>query len=267
MSAFPCFGNLEQLARILGEEVTGTQLTNIFSNCGIQDTSGESTKWKRIYHTLGARQNADRCGNHVAALIIAVMSPARFISERDRFEGARQQLNAILSFDGLEFTDEGRFREIKAAKTISEAEQRAKILGDMMLGRKVHAEVLRFCKAELLQDNYFHAVFEATKGLAQRMRDMTGLGTDGAELIDRAFSIKNPMLAINSLTTETEKSEHTGFAMLLKGCFGAVRNPRAHEPRIMWKDEHDAADYLTLISLLHRKLDEAVSVPSLRKEG
>lgn len=44
-------------------------------------------------------------------------------------------------------------------------------------------------------------------------------------------------------------------ADLLKGCFAAVRNPRAHEPRILWKGEDDAADYLTLIFLLHRKLD------------
>ncbi|MGH9893682.1 MAG: TIGR02391 family protein, partial [bacterium] len=128
-------------------------------------------------------------------------------------------------------------------------------------GRKTHPEVLRFCRAELLQDNYFHAVFEATKGLAQRIRDLTGLHADGAALVDEAFALKNPRLAFNSLQSETEKSEHVGFGMLLKGCFAAIRNPRAHEPRILWKDEDDAADYLTLISLLHRKLDEAVGVP------
>jgi uncharacterized protein (TIGR02391 family) len=80
-------------------------------------------------------------------------------------------------------------------------------------------------------------------------------------LVDEAFSMKKPLLAFNALQTETEKSEHSGFAMLLKGCFSAVRNPLAHEPKILWKGEDDAADYLTLISLLHRKLDEAVKVP------
>ncbi|MDI3485355.1 MAG: hypothetical protein PWQ50_575 [Methanolobus sp.] len=69
------------------------------------------------------------------------------------------------------------------------------------------------------------------------------------------FAIERPILAINSLRTETEKSEHKGFAMLLKGCFGAIRNPLAHEPKILWEGEDDAADYLSLISLLHRKLD------------
>jgi uncharacterized protein (TIGR02391 family) len=81
---------------------------------------------------------------------------------------------------------------------------------------------------------------------------------DGAALVDRVFSIENPVLAINSLQTETEKSEHKGFAALLKGCFAAVRNPLAHEPKILWEGEDDAADYLSLISLLHRKLDSSV---------
>lgn len=76
--------------------------------------------------------------------------------------------------------------------------------------------------------------------------------------MDSVFSIDRPILAINSLQTETEKSEHKGFAALLKGCFAAIRNPLAHEPKILWQGEDDAADYLSLISLLHRKLDESV---------
>lgn len=109
-----------------------------------------------------------------------------------------------------------------------------------------------------MQENYFHAVFEATKGLAQRIREMSGVKLDGAALVDKVFSIGLPILAFNSLQTESEKSEHKGFALLLKGCFGAMRNPLAHEPKIMWDGEDDAANYLTLISLLHRKLDGCV---------
>jgi uncharacterized protein (TIGR02391 family) len=109
-----------------------------------------------------------------------------------------------------------------------------------------------------MQDSYFHAVFEASKGLAQRIRDITGVQADGPKLIDRVFSIERPLLALNTLKTETEKSEHKGYSALLKGCFAAVRNPLAHEPKIMWEGEDDAADYLSLISLLHRKLDQCV---------
>jgi uncharacterized protein (TIGR02391 family) len=101
-------------------------------------------------------------------------------------------------------------------------------------------------------------VFEATKGLAQRLRDMSGIQADGAMLVDRTFSVDSPLLVMNTLQSETEKSEHKGFAALLKGCFAAVRNPLAHEPKILWEGEDDAADYLSLISLLHRKLDDCV---------
>ena len=111
-----------------------------------------------------------------------------------------------------------------------------------------------------MQNNYFHAVFEAAKGLAQRIRDESGIEADGADLVNQVFSIKNPVIAFNTLQTKTEQSEHVGFAALLKGCFAAVRNPPAHLPKVLWEGEDDAADYFTLISLLHRKLDNACVV-------
>ena len=66
------------------------------------------------------------------------------------------------------------------------------------------------------------------------------------------------MLAINSLRTETEKSEQKGFANLLKGMFGTFRNVTGHAPRISWPiDEQDALDLLSIVSYLHRRLDSA----------
>jgi uncharacterized protein (TIGR02391 family) len=46
---------------------------------------------------------------------------------------------------------------------------------------------------------------------------------------------------------------------LMKGFFGTFRNPTAHAPRIAWKiTEQDALDMMTVASLLHRRLDDAV---------
>ena len=109
-----------------------------------------------------------------------------------------------------------------------------------------------------MQDNYFHAVFEAAKGLAQRIRELARVDADGAALVDLVFSVEKPPLAFNTLQTETEKSEHKGYAALLKGCFAAVRNPPAHLPKVLWQVEDDTADHLSLISPLHRKLDNCV---------
>lgn len=263
VSTLPMFTevHLEGIARILGDALTGTELTNIFNICGIQDVSRTSTKWRRICASLLFRQREDQCGNNVAAFIKAVMSPGRYIGAEEEFEDRRRQLNAVLLFDGLELDREGELRQVTPSKTIKEAEERAQVLLRRLQGRRIHPEAMRFCRAELLHENYFHGVFEATKSLAQRIRDMTGLASDGAQLIDEAFSLKKPLLAFSELKTETQKAEHTGFAMLLKGCFMAIRNPLAHGPKILWDGEDDAADYLTLISLLHRKLDEAIAVP------
>ena len=174
------------------------------------------------------------------------------------FEDTRQKLNAVVAFSGLHYSQEGDFHHTTAAKTIDEVHQRAKTLQVKFRGRRIHAEVEKYCRPELLQQNYFHAVFEASKGLAQRIKELSGIDGDGAALVDKVFSVERPILAFNTLTSETEKSEHKGFASLLKGCFAAVRNPLAHEPKLLWKGEDDAADYLSLISLLHRKLNDCV---------
>src|SRR3546814_9690459 len=85
-----------------------------------------------------------------------------------------------------------------------------------------------------MEENYFHAVLEAVKGVAERLREMSGLGMDGAELINRVFSVKSPIIALNSLATDTEQSEQKGIANMLLGVFGAIRNPVAHAPKIVW---------------------------------
>jgi len=259
MSAVPPFseGQIEALARLLGECGTGDDISRFFISKGLVDNSGESTKWKRLYWVFLKYQKQHQCANLIVDFIQSFLTPARFVGRNDEFETNRQHLNTILSFSGLEYGKDGKFRQCKIAKTLDEAEKRARTIRAKFKGRQIHPEVLKYCRPELLQDNYFHAVFEASKGLAQRIRDLSGVQADGAALIDKVFSIEKPILAINSLRTETERSEHKGFALLLKGCFAAVRNPLAHEPKILWQGEDDAADYLSLISLLHRKLDES----------
>lgn len=251
-------GQIESIARLLGESGSGSDITRVLHDRGLQDNSGESTKWRRLYSIFLEYQRRDGCANRIVDFIQSFLIPSRFVGRSQEFEESRQQLNTILVFSGLEYGKDGKFRTCSAAQTLDEAERRAQTIRSKFQGRRIHPEVLKYCRAELLQDNYFHAVFEASKGLAQRIRDMSDVQIDGAVLVDRVFSVERPLLAFNSLQTETEKSEHKGFASLLKGCFAAVRNPLAHEPKILWQGEDDAADYFSLISLLHRKLDDCV---------
>lgn len=261
MASVPSFaeGQIESLARLLGECGSGSDITRVLSDRGLVDSSGESTKWRRLYRVFLDCQSSDGCANRVVDFVRSFLTPARFIGRSEEFNSYRQELNAILAFSGLEYGADGQFRHVIAATTLDEAEKRVRTIQEKFRSRQLHPEVLKYCRAELMQDNYFHAVFEATQGLAQRIRDLSGIQADGAALVDRVFSGERPLLALNTFRSETERSEHRGFAALLKGCFGAVRNPLAHEPKILWDGEDDAADYLSLVSLLHRKLDDCVS--------
>ena len=260
MSFIPSFqeGSIESLAKVLGQCGSGSDISRVLADHGIHDSSGPSTKWRRLYWIFLEVQRRDRCANRILDFIQSFLTPARFVGRNDEFESHRSELNAVLALSGFEYGADGKFRKQPAAATLTEAERRVKTIQAKFQGRRIHPEVLRYCRTELMQDNYFHAVFEASKGLAQRIRDESGLEGDGANLVDKVFSVNRPVLAFNTLLTETEQTQHKGFTALLKGCFMAVRNPLAHEPKIMWDGEDDAADYFTLISLLHKKLDDCV---------
>lgn len=149
---------------------------------------------------------------------------------------------------------------VTQAHTLREANRRAQELRADLTTRGVHPDVLRFCRSELVADNYFHAVLEATKSIADKLRSRTGLTDDAATLVDRALTGDPPTLAINPLSTESQKSEQRGFVNLVKGTFGMFRNTTAHEARILWAmNKADAEDLLSLASLIHRRLDAAIS--------
>jgi len=118
--------------------------------------------------------------------------------------------------------------------------------------------VLRFCREELLVENYFHAVLEETKSVADKLRARTGLTDDGGILIDRALGCDLPLLAINALEGESDRAEQGGFANLVKGVLGMFCNPPARAPRIVWAmNREDAEEVFTLLSMIHKRLDAA----------
>ena len=189
------------------------------------------------------------------------LDPVSYAMNKEKFSWRRNELNVVLSFAGLAVREDGKVIRIDAETTLKGARARAGVLRAALEDRGAHPEIFKYCRAELVDENYFHAVLEAIKGIAERIRNLSGLTTDGAELVNSAFSVKAPVLVLNSLTTETEISEQKGIGNLLVGLFGAVRNPTAHAPKITWSmTEQDALDVLSLVSFVHRKLDGAVKL-------
>ena len=251
-------GELEALCKILGEINTGSEIGHFLRQLKIEDLNEKNTKWKRLYNALAKRQNDTGTGNIVLSYITLALQPARYVSNSSYYHEKLRVINTVLAFHGLEFCDDGKFHVIREAKTLTEAEQRASKLKKSIIYRKLHPDLLNYCRSELLQDNYFHAVLEACKSIAANIRKTTGLKTDGAKLIDEVFSGEAPILIINAFQTDTEKGEQKGFLNMAKGLFGTFRNPTAHEPKIEWKlNEEDALDLFTMASYILRRIDNA----------
>lgn len=255
---------LEALCAVIGdtnEGLTGSEIGRLLVRSGIEDPVPSHTKRHRLFEALSVRQEQDKCANNVLAFVQTVLDPVRFRGNPKEFDRLRAEINEVLAFSGWGVGEDGKLRQVAEARTLDEAQARAGRLRSELLRRNVHADVLRFCRAELVQENYFHSVFEATKSVSEKIRERTGLRGDGAELVDQALSVSSPLLAINTLRSETEQSEQKGFGNLLKGMFGTFRNVTAHAPKITWSiGEEDALDLLSLVSYLHRRLDAAAIV-------
>ena len=261
MSAVPPFNDsvIEQLSRILGDASTGSEITRHFKALNLEDRSGESTKWRRIESVLLAEQRRTGSANVGLALLARILSPVLFADAPVAFEQHRMNANRILSFVGLEYGKDGRFIQKTKAESIDQAQRLASNLRKALTDRHTHPAVLEYCQPELVANDLFHAVFEACKGLFERIREMSGVEADGSPLVDKVFCGNSPILALNTLRTETERNEQTGLAFLLKGCASALRNPRAHEPRLLWSgSDEDALDSFALLSFLHKRLDRCV---------
>ena len=250
---------LEAACRVLADTergLTGSEIGYLLQDCKVTDVSPSMTKWKRLFNALVEAQNKHQVGNHLNMFINRALDPDSYARDKEKIEWRRNELNVVLSFSGFSVREDGKVIHTTKETTLKGARTRAGALRSKLEDRGSHSEIFKYCRAELLEENYFHAVLEAIKGVADRIRDLSGLTSDGAELVNTAFSIKTPILAINKLSTETQQSEQKGFSNMIVGIFGAVRNPTAHAPKISWPmTEQDALDIFAMVSFVHRKLD------------
>ncbi|MEZ7821113.1 MAG: TIGR02391 family protein [Patescibacteria group bacterium] len=112
------------------------------------------------------------------------------------------------------------------------------------------------CKELFDQDNYFHAVLEATKLYHNMVQKKSGLKKDGQDLMMQAFG-ESGILKITNCSTDTEKNFEEGIKFLSAGLMRALRNPTAHEKKMDWDiDKEDCLNILGLISYLLKQLNK-----------
>jgi uncharacterized protein (TIGR02391 family) len=252
---------IESICKTIAETndgLSGTEIGKILADCEISDTDPSLTKWKRLYNAFVNYQNQSKRSNRILKFIQVAMQPIRYIGREEMFHNRRIEVNKRLSFIGLEINEKGKYVAIKKSETIKEAEQRANRFKQQLESRDVHPNIFIYCISELLVENYFHSVFEATKSVADRIRILSGLNIDGNRLVDTTLLGINPSIRINMLSNETEQSEQGGLAYLIKGLFGIIRNPTAHIPKIKFEiNEVEALEIMVIISYIHKRFDKA----------
>jgi len=115
--------------------------------------------------------------------------------------------------------------------------------------------------------HYSEAIFAAYKALINYVKEKSNRKMlDGQELMGKVFDVeydketlkvkKKPILQLNELTTRENMDEQKGFMYLFIGSVMGIRNPRAHG-LIKQEDPFKTLEYLSLASLLAKKVDEA----------
>jgi len=121
--------------------------------------------------------------------------------------------------------------------------------------RKFHGSII-FASNKLFRDGYYsQAIFESCKLLNKRAQELSGSTLDGKKLMLEVFSVNNPKLKFNDFSSQSDKDEQEGFMHIFAGVMHGIRNPKGHEI-VNLKDSYRALEYLSIISLLFRKLDE-----------
>lgn len=122
--------------------------------------------------------------------------------------------------------------------------------------RKFHASVI-FASKRLFCDGYYsQAIFESCKLLNKRVQELSSSMADGKSLMLSVFSPSAPKIRINTLANQSDRDEQEGFMHIFAGVMQGVRNPKGHEI-VDLKEPFRALEYLSLISLLFKKLDDA----------
>lgn len=223
-----------------------------------------SNKRDWLYNCFANDINIQKSFVRIYSFVESALNPISYTSaeKRDKYQWLYEEINKVLLLVGLQVQKDGKMASMPKATTLDEGDRRVNNLHKKLYDRAIHPEVGKYCIKDYLRKDYFDAVFEASKGLAERVRQITGLTNDGGELFQTAFSTKDPYLFFNSFGTESELSEFKGLKELLEAIFRLVRNPEAHTPKINWKvDETKALDILTLISFAHKYLDECHRMP------
>lgn len=125
----------------------------------------------------------------------------------------------------------------------------------------LHPAIVNASKKLFKDKHYAQSAFEAMKEVNNVVKEIvksaTGKEFDGADLMSRAFSIKNPIIVLDNLSNQTGQDIQKGYMQIFAGAIIGIRNPKAHDRVVI--DSKKAIHFLYLASLLMFKIDERIN--------
>lgn len=122
----------------------------------------------------------------------------------------------------------------------------------------LHPKIVKVSKSRFETNHFADSVEAAFKEVNNIVKVLVKHRTkkeyDGADLMNRAFSLQKPIIELGDLSTESGKDIQKGYMLIFAGSMTGIRNPKAHENITI--DNKRAVHFLFLASLLMFKIDE-----------
>jgi uncharacterized protein (TIGR02391 family) len=126
----------------------------------------------------------------------------------------------------------------------------------------VHPVIVDLARKRIEDGYYADAVEAACKAINSTVRDIvkakTGEELDGAKLMQRAFSVDNPVIRLSPGRTVSDQDTQKGYMQIFAGVMTGIRNPKAHDNETI--SHEDALRKLIMLSILMYKIDKATVI-------
>lgn len=123
----------------------------------------------------------------------------------------------------------------------------------------IHPGIVAVTKSRFESNHHADAAETAMKHINEYLKEIvkqaTGNEYDGADLMRRAFSVNNPVIRVDDLSTDSGKSTQQGFMELFVGGILGIRNPKAHGVITITRER--AIHFIFFASMLMDTIDMA----------
>ncbi|PKP13536.1 MAG: TIGR02391 family protein [Bacteroidetes bacterium HGW-Bacteroidetes-3] len=98
-----------------------------------------------------------------------------------------------------------------------------------LVNDKIEKSTRRKFETGFYADAVETALKEINSTIKKIVKTKTGEELDGAKLMQKAFSIQNPILELADLNTESGRNIQQGYLQIFSGAMTGIRNPKAHD--------------------------------------